>query len=173
MQEFTPLAIGLSALVVLAVAIWSWQQNRKLSREQAAVSLILKWDAAHRDDLRALWLLLQKGIPAEQLADHTPVGRDRQGWKAAISIDNLPAEQQQYVIAVRCLNYFEAIAIAIQRGAIDEKTVREFLGPNLVYYVEKLYPFITALRVQKEVGDEDTYRFLVRLARRWGAFGGD
>ena len=43
------------------------------------------------------------------------------------------------------------------------------MGPNIVYYVEKLYPFIIGSRTDGEIGDSMVWEDVETLARKWGA----
>lgn len=82
---------------------------------------------------------------------------------------NLPVAQRQWMLVKSCLNYFEALAIAINKGAIDADTVKEFSGPHLVWCVEKVFPFIIKVRQITGVGEDSTWKPIENLAVQWGA----
>lgn len=168
-QYLTPIAILGSALMALAVAVVGWFQNRKLAREQAAITLIFDQEPPYREHFRALWVLIQKGVDLEELATHVPSGSPENTWDQDREADNLPEKQRQWITVNLCLNYYETIAVAIDQGAIDETTVFEFLGPRMVYFAVELHPFIKAVRENPNIGDPTSWISLERLAKEWGA----
>lgn len=163
-----PVAILLSATVALAVGVFGWWQNRRLNREQAALSLLLNQQHEHRRDALAVWLLIQRGADFGELVKSKPLGADGQEWQSCQEW-NLPLEQRQFMVVNRLLKYYEAIATAIRRNIIDKGTVRRFMGPNIVYYVENLYPFIVGSRGDKAIGNDDVWKDIETLAKKWGA----
>ncbi len=165
----SPIAILISASAAIFVAVVGWYVNRKLARESAALSLILQRTREVRTDNRAVTLLLLKNVNIAELADHSPVGASRSTWKTALPEDNLPTKQRQHLYILHLLSFYEAIAIAISKKIIDEATIKRFLNQRLCWQVEELYPFISAARGKKEVGEEETWIELEKLARRWGA----
>ena len=69
----------------------------------------------------------------------------------------------------KLLKYYEAIATAIKRKIIDKGTIERFMGSNIVYYVEKLYPFIIETRSDGEIGGSKVWEDVEALAKKWGA----
>ena len=173
MAELTPFAILISAIIALFVGWLGWLGNRKLARERAAVRLIMEREAAVRDDFRSLWMMIQKNSHDPEfffnLGRHFPVGTDGQGWEEDKDVSALPTEQQQWFIVSSCLHYYEAIAVAIDRGAIDKETVAGFLKEKFKFYMTVLYPFIQYSRTQTGFGSEDTWVMAQKLAESWGA----
>ena len=179
-QLLTPAAILVSAGVALFVASRNWaetlrlskkveKENRKLARERAAVELMLGHHKEQEPNFRALYWLVENGVNFGQLATNVPKGTSGQSWDDAQSPEKLSVEQRQWMAVRNCLNYFEALAIAIDKGAIDADTVREFLGAKLVWYVEKTHPFIAKVRKTPGMGEDSTWRPLENLAVQWDA----
>jgi len=168
-HELTPLAIAVSATVALLAAIGGWFQNRKLAREQAAIRLIFETEEEHHDEFLAVWALLQEKPDLGALAKQLPSRIEGKSWSDHCDRNNLPIEQQQWMRVTAVLNYYDSIAVAIERKAIDEKTMKDLLGPKFVRYVEELYPFIVSVRTHPIAGHPEVWVPLERLAKKWGA----
>ena len=114
-------------------------------------------------------LLVEDGLDLADLAAHVPFGDPAKNWEENIKVKHLPIEQRKWLTINRCLNYWEALAIAIKNETVDDQTVKDFVGPVLAGTVVKLYPFISAVRNNNVVGSDDTWRPLQDLAEKWGA----
>lgn len=173
LHELTPFAIVFSAVVALLLAWVGWWVNRNLTREQAAVALILEREAFFRDDFFSLSILINKHADDssffEMLADKVPTGLKDRTWNENRRVWNLPVEQKQWLTVFTCLNYYEAIAVSIEQKAIDKKTVEKFMRGKFVNYFQILYPFILAIRNKQGIGTKSTWKSLERRAKKWGA----
>lgn len=163
--------ILITAGVGFTVAAIGWQRNRAVARSRAAFDLIIDKETAQIELLRAVWLLVEGGLDVEKVAGNPPTGfipscSKATDWRESLYTKNLPIPQQQFFMINECLNWYEAVAIAIKKHIADEGTVKRFLAPRYIGFADMLSPFIE--RRRKDEGDPRLWVEFTDLAVKWG-----
>ena len=167
-------AIGTILITIGAgftAAAIGWMQVRSVARARAAFDLIIDKETAQVELLRAVWLLVEGGLDVEAVAGYVPTGftptpSAPTDWRESLRTKNLPIPQQQFFLINECLNWYEAVAIAINKHIVDEDTVKRILAPRYVGFAEKLSPYIN--RRREDEGDPGLWVEFTDLAVKWG-----
>ena len=168
-SQIAPIVIAFVVVVGAVLTIIGWYQNRKLHKESASLRLLLDYEKSYSADFRGVYLIITEKEDLRELARSLPVGNPRLTWEKRILTENLPTNQKKYACITNCLTYYEAIAIAIHEGSVDERSIKAKIGPKLCFYVRSLYQFIEELRDMSRAADATVYAEVEKLARRWGA----
>ncbi len=167
-----PLAILLSAFGAWIFAYFSIRTNSKMARQKSTFDYLSKisWD---QDYIEAKKIFISAKVGPKKL---TQVARDYEALKVRNGHELSDSEKETIKVhsAIKnILNEYEALAIAIRSGALDEKMVRENIKQQYLDHVRACSEFIDYTRQQivnqgaAYKNPESIWRELQTLQKKW------
>ncbi len=143
-------AILVSALLAAFVAVWAIFSQRAITSRQTTLEFIRASEADRNN------------VEARQLFNK--LAKDEDGLGKWARDEFSPSEEARAIRHV--LNEQELIAIAIQRGILDDTTYRRFFRTGVIKTWQNAAPYILGRR--KKTGNSAIYHELEELARWYG-----
>lgn len=140
-------AIIASATMAAVIAIWAIFSQRAIAARQATLEFI-RASESDRDNISARRTFNELARAEDGMAK----------WARDEHADSDQARAIRHV-----LNEHELVAIAIQRGILDDTTYRRFFKTGVIKTWERAAPFIMARR--QRTGNPAIYHELEELAR--------
>jgi hypothetical protein len=145
-----PLSILASALIGGTIALWAILSNRQLARQKNSMDFINSYnEGADIAKAQAEVKKLDKNTTASM--------------QDLITEEKLNSETVQHIRNV--LNYYEVMAICINRKIYDDEIIKETLYSTVTQVWNICEPFITELRIKKS--RETAYQELELMVKSW------
>lgn len=141
-----PAALVLGALLAAAIAIWGILSQRAIASRQNTLEFIRNSESD------------QVNVKAREIFNLEANKDGLEKWAA----DSQASSEQTKAIRI-VLNEHELIAIAIQRGILDDKTYRRYFKSGVIKTWEHARPYILARRTR--TGNDALFHEFEELAK--------
>lgn len=151
---FFAIAVGTAAAIVSAFYVGqSGYANVGSERMSRTMSLVSEWNAASFFDAKQAVIRIMKPIA------------DRSREERLTAIQELVRDDDALELNLTSvLNYFEHLAVLVDKGFVDEGLVRELFQTNVLRYYKVFDPWIADLRNRR---GKRLYKGLESLYERW------
>lgn len=147
---------GLAALLTAFFIAKSVKANVQSARMSRTQSLAVAWDNPEFWNCKIAVYKLIKPVANES--------RDVRLNHFRTELQNNP--ELEFIIA-NVLNYFEHVAVFIEKDIVEEEVFYDLLRGILVRHYNALSPYINEMRNKRDKGGEKIYVKLENLAKRW------
>lgn len=158
------------AVIISAVAAYlGYQETREATKNRTSFEVIFK--LVHDQDLIGIfgaWRSIKVKYDGDK--DGVPfddVHRNYKQYQATLSQNGIAHTDHvhEYDIIISLLNYYEAIAIGIKDGAINEEIIKDWWRQTTVRDWTLLYQFVSGYR--KERGSSTIYEHAEDIVNSW------